>query len=91
MISNHTRAAITALLAVDDTATDAERTAVAAAVSGQWAALTITEAAKRLGCKRPKLYKMLRMGLLHATPDGRISELELARFMAETKSIGEVA
>lgn len=82
MISRHTRAAITALLAVDDAATDEERTAVAAAASGQWRALTIVEAARRLGCARPKVYKLIREGLLTTTPDGNIAELELSRFLA---------
>jgi excisionase family DNA binding protein len=82
MIGNHTKAAIAALLAVDESATDEERTAVVAAASGQWRALTIVEAARRLGCARPKVYKLIREGLLATTPDGNIAELELSRFLA---------
>lgn len=82
MISNHTQAAIAALLAVDESATDDERTAVVAAASGQWRALTIVEVARRIGCERPKVYKMIREGQLCTTADGKITELELSRYLA---------
>lgn len=82
MVSRHIQAAIVALLATDENATDEERTAVAAATSGQWRALTIKEAARRLGCQRPKLYRLIREGMLATTPDGRISELEISRFLS---------
>ncbi len=82
MVSEHTKNAIAALLAVDANATEEERTAVVAAASGQWRALTIVEAARRLGCARPKVYKLIREGLLATTPDGNIAELELSRFLA---------
>ena len=89
MISYHIRAAISALLAADESATDEERTAVAAAISGQWRALTIKDAAKRLGCNRPKVYKMIRNGMLATTPDGRIAELEISRFLAAGSRVAE--
>lgn len=82
MISTHTKAAITALLAVDTAATDEERTAIAATLSGQWRTLTIKDAAKRIGCQRPKLYKLIKEGLLATTPDGKVPELEISRFLA---------
>lgn len=82
MISNHTKAVIAALLAVDESATDEERTAITAAISGQWRALTIVEVARRIGCKRPKVYKMIREGQLNTTADGKITELELSRYLA---------
>jgi len=84
MIGNHTKAAIAALLAVDESATDEERTAVMAAVSGQWRALTIVEVARRLGCERPKVYKLIREGWLPTTPDGKVTELTLSRYLTVT-------
>lgn len=82
MIGNHTKAAIAALLAVDESATDEERVAITAAISGKWRALTIVEAARRLGCERPKVYKLIREGRLNTTPDGRVAELEISRFLS---------
>ena len=84
MIGNHTKAAIAALLAVDESATDEERTAVMAAASGQWRALTIVEVARRLGCERPKVYKLIREGWLPTTPDGKVTELTLSRYLTVT-------
>ena len=48
MIAKHIQEAIAALLSTDKGATDEERTAVMAAASGQWRALTIVEVARRL-------------------------------------------
>ena len=82
MVSEHTKNAIAALLAVDANATEEERTAVVAAASGQWRALTIVEAARRLGCARPQLSTRIREGVLATTPDGNIAELAVWRFLA---------
>lgn len=95
MIGNHTKAAIAALLAIDESATDEERTAVMAAASGQWRALTIAEVSRRLGCKRPKVYKLIREQCLPTTPDGKITELTLSRYLtvmsAEQKRVSAKA
>lgn len=81
MIAEHIRNAIAALLTTDKEASDAERTAVMAAASGQWRALTIVEVARRLGCERPKVYKLIRSGILPTTPDGKVTELELSKYL----------
>lgn len=81
MIAKHIQEAIAALLSTDKGATDEERTAVMAAASGQWRALTIVEVARRLGCERPKVYKLIRDGWLPTTPDGKVTELTLSRYL----------
>lgn len=81
MIARHIQEAIAALLSTDKGATDEERTAVMAAASGQWRALTIVEVARRLGCERPKVYKLIRDGWLPTTPDGKVTELTLSRYL----------
>lgn len=81
MIAEHIQAAISALLTTDKSATDEERVAVMAAASGQWRALTIVEVARRLGCDRPKVYKLIRSGILPTTPDGKVTELELSKYL----------
>lgn len=81
MIARHIQEAIAALLFTDKGATDEERTAVMAAASGQWRALTIVEVARRLGCERPKVYKLIRDGWLPTTPDGKVTELTLSRYL----------
>lgn len=73
MISENTKAAITALLAVDKTATDDEREAVAAALQGKQsgpAVLTIREVCDRLGRTRQTVYNLVRKGLLTAVSGG---------------------
>lgn len=81
MIAKHIRNAIAALLTTDKEASDEERTAVMAAASGQWRALTIVEVARRLGCERPKVYKLIRSGILPTTADGKVTELTLSKYM----------
>ena len=81
MIAKHIQEAIAALLSTDKGPTDEERTAVMAAASGQWRALTIVEVARRLGCERPKVYKLIRDGWLPTTPDGKVTELTLSRYL----------
>lgn len=81
MIAEHIQEAISALLATDKSATKEERVAVMAAASGQWRALTIVEVARRLGCERPKVYKLISSGILPTTPDGKITELTLSRYL----------
>jgi excisionase family DNA binding protein len=92
MIAEHIQQAIAALLSTDKGATDEERTAVMAAASGQWRALTIVEVARRLGCERPKVYKLIRDGWLPTTPDGKVTELTLSRYLtvmaADAKAMG---
>lgn len=81
MIAEHIRNAIAALLTTDQGASDEERTAVMAAASGQWRALTIVEVARRLGCERPKVYKLIHDGWLPTTADGKVTELTLSRYL----------
>ena len=66
MISPHIREAITALLAVDHSATDAEREAVAAAMRGTNTpqVLAVSDVAKRIGRTRQTVYSMVRRGQL---------------------------
>lgn len=73
MISEHTRAAIVALLAVDPNATDAEREAVATLMTGESqgpAVLTIKEVCKRLGRTRQTVYNLVKRGMLSAVTNG---------------------
>lgn len=74
MISDHTKAAITALLSVDKTATDDEREAVAMALQGKQsgpAVLTIKEVCDRIGRTRQTVYNLVRKGLLVAVNGGK--------------------
>lgn len=67
MISDHTRDAIVALLAIDKTATDAEKQRVAEALSESPdapAVITYTAAGKRLGCTRQTIYALVKRGKL---------------------------
>lgn len=79
-----TKRAVLAILAADDTATDDERERVAMAVSGEYAPLTICDAAERLGVTRPTLYAMVRAGKLTRLADGRICGRSVADYFANT-------
>lgn len=87
MISPHTQAAITALLAVDPTATDSEREAVAAAMQGidSQAVLSVKEVAKRLGRTRQTVYNLVKRGVLIPIKTGSIctgvTAQSLARYL----------
>lgn len=73
MISAHTRQAITALLAVDPSATDDEREAVAQALQGKQsgpAVLSIKEVCRRLGRTRQTVYNLVKRGLLQPVRGG---------------------
>ena len=85
MIADHIRDAIAALLSVDGGATEAERSAVMAAASGHNRELTIVEVARRLGCQRPRVYRLLREGHLCKTSGGRVPETSLARYLAAAR------
>ena len=77
-----TKRAVLAILAADDTATDDERERVAMAVSGEYAPITISDAAERLGVTRPTLYAMVRAGKLTRLADGRICGRSVADYFA---------
>ena len=68
MISEHTRKAICALLAVDPEATREDCDRVAQALAGEpadtLAVLTIAEACKRLGCSRTTIWRRVNSGKL---------------------------
>ena len=68
MISEQTRKAICALLAVDPEATQADRDRVAESLAGEpvdaVATLTIAEACKRLNCSRTTIWRRVRAGRL---------------------------
>lgn len=87
MISQATKQAITALLAVDPTATDTEREAVALAMQGSNdpAVLKIKDVAKRLGLTRQTIYNMVRRGDLAPVKSGGIctgiTTQSLARYL----------
>ena len=69
MISQHTRDAICALLSVDSSATDADRTRVAEALSESPdapAVVSYTAAGKRLGCTRQTIYNLVKRGKLRS-------------------------
>ena len=73
MITEMTMTAITALLAVDTLATDADRERVAAALRGEEsgpAVLTIKEVCKRLGRTRQTVYNLIKRGLLQPVKGG---------------------
>lgn len=80
-----TRKAITALLAVDDTATTEERDRVAIALAGSSAVLKIATVAERLGLSRPTVYGLIRRGVLRTNVDGMVSEVELNRYVLNTQ------
>jgi predicted transcriptional regulator len=75
-----TRKAIVALLAVDETASVEERDRVAAALAGTVRVMSIAEAAKRLGVTRPTVYAYIQSGLLARSKSGMIAETEIVRF-----------
>ena len=72
MISEQTRKAICALLAIDERATPQERERVAEAMAGEpvdaVATLTIAEACKRLGCSRTTIWRRVNSGKLTGIP-----------------------
>ena len=82
----HTRRAITALLATDECATDEERRRVAAAMAGDaQPTMTVVEVARRLGVCRPTVYKLLRAGRIQRLGDMRaegISRASVERYLA---------
>lgn len=77
-----TRKAVAALLAADETATEDERRRVALALSGDYAALTLRDAAERLGVSVPTVYALVRAGKIERLADGRISGLSIERYFA---------
>lgn len=84
-----TRKAIVALLAVDETATEAERNRVALALSGRYGVLSVAEAAERLGVSRPTIYRLIKAGYLTRTQGGEISELSIETYLCG--NMGRVA
>lgn len=82
MIGKHTRAAIAALLAIDEGATDDERNRVTVALSGEPKLLTQTEAARRLGVSRRTVINMIKRGMLAQVKGSAfLSELEIDRVL----------
>ena len=72
MIAPHTRSAILALLAVDDGATENERTRVADALSAQDSpvVLSVREVCRRIGRSRQTVHNLVARGLLKAVRGG---------------------
>lgn len=92
MIGTHTRAAIAALLAVDEGATDDERNRVTVALAGKPKLLTQTEAARRLGVSRRTVINMMKRGMLvPANGSARISEVEINRVLCTIRNERSVA
>jgi transposase len=92
MIGTHTRAAIAALLAVDEGATDDERNRVTVALAGKPKLLTQTEAARRLGVSRRTVINMIKRGMLvQANGSARISEVEINRVLCTIRNERSVA
>ena len=77
-----TRVSINAILAADHTATAEERARVADALSGAWTPLTVSDVADRLAVSRPKVYALLRAGILQRVADGRISARSVRDYCA---------
>ena len=86
-----TRTAIAAIMAADETATGEERARVADALSGAYTPLKIYEVAERLGCSRPKVYTLLRAGVLERVADGRISAKSVSDYCANRAKREEVS
>lgn len=76
-----TRKAIIALLAVDATATEAERARVALALTNTWRAISVAAASRMLGVTRPTIYRLVRDGMLSRAADGRISEQSIEGYL----------
>ena len=82
MLSKRTLYGIEALLAIDDEAAPTDRQAVLSAARGSWGECSIAEVARRLGCGRPRVYRLIREGHLTPTRAGcTISEAELSRYL----------
>ena len=80
-----TKNAIAAIMAADDTATVEERARVVDALSGEWTPLSVSDVANRLGFSRPKIYALLRAGILERTADGRVSTKSVADYCNTVK------
>ena len=92
MIGKHTKAAIAALLAIDEGATEDERNRVTVALSGEPKLLTQTEAARRLGVSRRTVINMIKRGMLvQANGSARISEVEINRVLCTIRNERSVA
>lgn len=81
-----TRVSINAILAADHTATAEERARVADALSGAWTPLTVSDVAERLMVSRPKVYALLRAGILQRVADGRVSAQSVRDYCTTVQS-----
>lgn len=76
-----TRKAIVALMAVDETATVEERDRIAFALAGRVRVFNVAETAEMLGLSRPTVYDMIKKGELKRTSRGQITEFSINEYL----------